>query len=129
MPLRGNKGRPAHAGGEKVSAFSNKLSAGQLERLAILAEELGEAQQVIGKIIRHGYDSGNPLEAYVANETLLEKELGHVKFAMGMLWREGDISEARTIEACDAKGNSIKRWLHHQSQPAAPTPEKERGKP
>ena len=39
----------------------NKLTAAQTERLAILSEELGEAQQAIGKIMRHGYDSCNPL--------------------------------------------------------------------
>lgn len=33
----------------------NDLSNAELERLALLLEELGEAQQVIGKILRHGY--------------------------------------------------------------------------
>jgi hypothetical protein len=98
-----------------MGEFSNQLTPAQVERLAILSEEMGEAQQVIGKILRHGYQSGNPLEAYIANETLLEKELGHVRFAMGMLWCAGDVSEARVIDACDKKGDSIKRWLHHAS--------------
>jgi hypothetical protein len=34
--------------------FSNELSDAEVERLAILAEEMGEAQQCIGKILRHG---------------------------------------------------------------------------
>ena len=39
---------------ERVRKMSfNKLSDAETERLAILAEEMGEAQQAIGKIIRH----------------------------------------------------------------------------
>lgn len=33
----------------------NQLTNAQAERLHILLEELGEAQQAIGKILRHGY--------------------------------------------------------------------------
>lgn len=40
-----------------MSKFSNKLNDAQSERLALLLEELGEAQQAIGKILRHGYQS------------------------------------------------------------------------
>lgn len=40
--------------------FSNNLSDAELERLAYLAEECGEVQQIIGKIIRHGYESYSP---------------------------------------------------------------------
>ena len=32
----------------------NRLSPAEYERLAILAEEMGEAQQALGKIMRHG---------------------------------------------------------------------------
>lgn len=43
-----------------MSDFTNNLTAAEQERLAILAEEMGEALQIIGKIIRHGYESYNP---------------------------------------------------------------------
>lgn len=35
----------------------NQLSPAEAERLALLSEELGEAQQAIGKILRHGQPS------------------------------------------------------------------------
>jgi hypothetical protein len=35
----------------------NGLAPAETERLALLLEELGEAQQAIGKILRHGYES------------------------------------------------------------------------
>lgn len=38
----------------------NKLTPAETERLAHLLEELGEAQQIIGKILRHGYDNYHP---------------------------------------------------------------------
>ena len=94
--------------------FDNKLTPAQLERLAILGEELGEAQQVIGKIIRHGYESGNPLIDYEANRSLLERECGHVYEAILMLCRDKDISESEVNRSQEQKKQNIKRWLHHQ---------------
>jgi hypothetical protein len=35
--------------------YFNSLTPAELERLSLLLEELGEAQQAIGKILRHGY--------------------------------------------------------------------------
>ncbi len=40
----------------------NGLTDAQAERLALLLEELGEAQQAIGKILRHGYESMSPFD-------------------------------------------------------------------
>lgn len=48
----------------KIKAIQhfNGLTPAEAERLALLSEELGEAQQAIGKILRHGYDSSNPVD-------------------------------------------------------------------
>lgn len=85
--------------------FSNNLSDAQLERLAILSEELGEAQQAIGKIIRHGYDSNNPdlpRPVYcgipTGNRQDLEKELGDVMYAIDALAATRDIN-GRAVSA------------------------------
>lgn len=53
----------------------NKLTPAETERLAILAEECGETIQVIGKILRHGYESFHPKDYATTNRTLLENEL------------------------------------------------------
>lgn len=82
--------------------FSNELTRAQLERLAILSEELGEAQQCIGKILRHGYDSHNPVvNTGMTNRRELERELGDIALA-GIEMRRKD------------KAINIQRWLHHQ---------------
>lgn len=65
----------------------NKLTPAEAERLAMLAEECGEVIQVVGKILRHGYDSYHPVNPRVSNRDLLAKELRDVNailMAMGL---------------------------------------------
>lgn len=93
----------------------NKLSDAQHERLAILSEELGEAQQAIGKILRHGYDSCNPYDpSGPDNRADLEKELGDVAFAVDLLIDNGDVSKYFIADRVLLKGEKIKPYLHHQ---------------
>ena len=72
----------------------NELTSAQAERLAILLEEMGEAQQAIGKILRHGYASQNPdvLDGPTNRESL-ERELGDVAAAMGLMFAANDLHE------------------------------------
>lgn len=58
-----------------TGAHFNKLTPAEAERLAMLAEECGEVIQVIGKILRHGYDSFHPADPSVTNRDLLGREL------------------------------------------------------
>lgn len=51
----------------------NRLTPAEAERLALLAEECGEAIQAIGKILRHGYESNHP-EFTETNRTQLPDE-------------------------------------------------------
>lgn len=93
-----------------MNAPFNKLSNAQAERLYILLEELGEAQQAIGKILRHGYESGwNGSN----NRIDLEKELGHVQYAIKRL-NAKDLNEIRVIDALFTKALGITPFLHHQ---------------
>ena len=93
----------------------NNLTPAQLERLAILSEECGEVQQMIGKIIRHGYDSHNPFDSKkTPNRSLLEKELGDVEFAVKQMIDSSDINRATIGGHSMIKAESIKPYLHHQ---------------
>lgn len=93
----------------------NNLSPEELERLACLAEEMGEALQVIGKIIRHGYDSCSPKDQLqTTNRTLLELELGDVRYWMIQMCNQGDLSKINIHANADAKGIRVKPYLHHQ---------------
>ena|ERR1700691_5988670 len=103
--------------------FSNGLTDSQLERLALLSEELGEAQQCIGKIIRHGYESFNPCGDEGSNRFMLIKELGDVTYAIEFLCTSGDLNHVLIQRRSSEKCEKVKKWLHHQSPlPSPPSP-------
>jgi hypothetical protein len=93
----------------------NQLTNAETERLAVLAEELGEVLQIVGKTLRHGYESRNPLEAdSLTNRRLLEKELGDVMHMVQRMYQSNDIVETTVIERSKYKASTIAKWLHHQ---------------
>lgn len=93
----------------------NQLTPAQAELLALLAEECGECIQAIGKILRHGYASTNPLLPGSANNAeALAKEMGDVRAAMIMLCEAGPVSKEQVHMHADVKLHNVKRWLHHQ---------------
>ena len=95
--------------------FSNKLSAAEAERLAILAEELGEATQAIGKILRHGYESYNPDDINsMSNRGQLQKELGDIFCAVDMMVSANDLNGKIVTHHREKKAEKIKPYLHHQ---------------
>lgn len=91
----------------------NKLTPAEHERLALLLEEMGEAQQVVGKILRHGYEVGHPNRS-TTNREDLEKELGDAWHAMQRLCEAGDVNFNAINDHADAKAESVERYLHHQ---------------
>jgi hypothetical protein len=94
----------------------NRLTPSEAERLALLLEELGEAQQIIGKILRHGYESYHPDDAKrTTNRSLLAQELGHVWAAIQMLVIPQDISGFILEISRGEKHTKVKRWMHHQA--------------
>ena len=103
------------AGTKRLAAHFNGLTPAEAERLALLLEEIGEAQQMIGKVLRHGYDSRHP-DGGPTNRRLLEKELGDVRHAMIRICAEGDLSKDNIHAAADQKAQSVALYLHHQPE-------------
>lgn len=100
----------------------NDLNPAKAERLAILLEELGEAQQAIGKILRHGYESYNPFKREAGtNRMQLEKELGDVLSSIRRLADADDVRMVSIEARAREKDESIKPYLHHQQQRIAET--------
>jgi NTP pyrophosphatase (non-canonical NTP hydrolase) len=94
----------------------NELTPAQAELLALLAEECGECIQAIGKILRHGYASANPLRpGSMNNADVLAKEMGDVRAAMIMLCNAGPVSKEQVHSNADTKLANVGRWLHHQA--------------
>ena len=96
----------------------NQLSPAEHERLALLMEECAEVIQIVGKIMRHGYESCHP-DGGPTNRQLLEKELGHVYAAMGMMKDSADIIMLPIREHAAEKRLKVRQYLHHQEAPDA----------
>ena len=97
--------------------FSNQLSDAETERLALLSEELGEAVQAIGKILRHGYTSVNPDKPEDGNNRdRLTVELGDVLASIKLLTAAGDIRQETLDVAIACKLHKVARYMHHQPQ-------------
>lgn len=93
----------------------NGLTEAEQERLAILVEECGEAIQAACKILRHGYESTNPLNlAAETNRAALERELGHVGHAVRRMEKEGDVNPLALCASAASKAKGILLYLHHQ---------------
>lgn len=102
------------------SAF-NRLSPSEAERLALLAEECAEVIQIVGKILRHGYESCNPDAVHTTtNRELLETEIGHVEAAVQMLAVSDDVRGIAISSADLEKRTNVRRYLHHQDMPNGP---------
>lgn len=100
---------------DRNPAFSNELSDAEAERLALLAEELGEAVQAIGKVLRHGYDSYHPdFPQGDNNRERLEKELGDVQAAITLMVIAGDLKSSRMESAISSKLDRVHQYLHCQ---------------
>lgn len=97
----------------RLLSHFNRLSPPEAERLALLAEECGEVIQVIGKILRHGYESRHP-NGGPTNRELLEKELGDVDAAIRMMFDADDIIPDHVDFWNHKKQAKVKQYLHHQ---------------
>ena len=89
----------------------NQLSPARAERLAILAEECGEVVQIVGKILRHGYQGKHP-DTGVTNTQALEEELGHLEYAISRLVLH-DVDPSEVRRHATNKMHTIHQWLHH----------------
>ena len=97
----------------------NQLTPAEAERLALLAEECGEVVQMVGKILRHGFDSYHPDRHDESNRVLLAREIAHVQVAADMLF-DADLSQAEFKVARDNKRERVRKYLHHN--PESPRP-------
>jgi len=94
----------------------SKVSPAELERLAMLAEEAGEIVQMVGKTLRHGYESFHPDNPGITNRGLLENEIADLHAVQLIMEEKGDI-ENLSPQASDAVGHAMEKkakYTHHQ---------------
>lgn len=95
--------------------FSN-LRPDEIERLGLLAEEAAEVIQVVGKILRHGWDSRKPSDPTgPTNRENLLTELIDFSTIVGLCEGCGDFNISSVIqERSFEKIEKLKRYTHHQ---------------
>ena len=90
----------------------------QLERLAILGEECGEVQQMVGKCIRFGIDTIKPSRG-TTNAHHLSVEIADVLLSIRIMELAGDIDMDIVEEALEAKIQRMSgRPLFQHPQPS-----------
>lgn len=92
----------------------NKLTPAETERLAMLAEECAEVIQVIGKILRHGYENHHPDSPLVNNKMLLANELTDVDAVVKAMKRE-ELKDFACQDFENTHWQKKLRYSHHQS--------------
>lgn len=115
--LRPQSEEPAPWIGQLADANFNGLTPNQTERLAILAEEMGEALQLIGKILRHGYESTSPVSTDLrTNREMLAHELTDVEAAITMIARDIPAIYRQPEHDIEINKAMLKKlmWSHHQ---------------
>ncbi len=96
----------------------NKLTDAEAERLAMLAEEAGEIVQLVGKILRHGYDSYHPDDPEMTtNKRLLCGEIEDFYAVCYGMRAAGDTPKhVPTPIAVDTKWQRKLKYSHHQGE-------------
>jgi hypothetical protein len=98
----------------------NELTPAEIERLALLAEECAETIQIIGKIIRHGYQSTHPKDRDGPNNrAMLQFELGDIDAAISLMTEAGDVFKSEITDSTARKLAKIHQYLHEQPVPNA----------
>ena len=100
---------------EEVKPY-NQLNPSQVERLAYLVGELGEAVQAVANVLRHGYESKDPdCSSGATNRELLESELGDIENGIRLLYENGEL-DPKVVEARALyKRESCMQYMHHQA--------------
>lgn len=107
-----------------MNTLYSRLSPAELERIAILQEEMSEVSQALCKIQRHGYvTTDHSTNQLYDNRFDLAKELGHLLNALELMVQNHDIDAKVVQQAWNEKKLSINAYLHHNHIPTPGDPD------
>ncbi|MGR3521928.1 MAG: hypothetical protein ACU0FT_04160 [Paracoccus sp. (in: a-proteobacteria)] len=92
----------------------NGLTPAQSERLAMLAEEAAEVIQIVGKILRHGYESHHPDDPDTSNRQLLANEIADLSAVIDLM--SDDWQQVEPVDLDEIILRKL-RFTHHQLPP------------
>lgn len=99
---------------ELEAAELPKLTAAEVERLAMLAEACGDVAKAIGKVLRHGWESQSPYGSKT-NRVALEREIGDLRAVVGMMLDVRDLRLGDVRHWQRRKRENAAKWTHHQA--------------
>lgn len=92
------------------------LTCSQRELLYLLTETCSDAIQATQKVLRHGYESVNPLIPNShTNREFLEKELGKVDIAIKLLSKTSEVDLRNISDHSLNRETYIRQWLHYNN--------------
>jgi hypothetical protein len=102
------------------------LTRSQIERLALLSEALGQAQEVVGRVLRLGYNlHGGMLPAtegsfagptFPIGRVSLQDALGSVLHAIDRMTFSGDVSHQAIAVQSEWRARHVEANLSHQGK-------------
>ena len=97
-----------------MTKHDNKLASAELERLALLAAEMGETLRLVGKTLLYGYQYEPSSESESTSRALLAHHLGNVLYVIDLLCNSNDIDCADVREQSQRYARTIGTFLNHQ---------------
>lgn len=88
------------------------LAPHELEALACLAEECGEAVAIIGKALRHGLDSTHP-NGGPDNREEIGREVGNIMAMAQICMKLGVLNRIEFLNGERHKWVNVGQYLHH----------------
>jgi hypothetical protein len=89
------------------------LTPGEIERLAILAEECGEIAQAVGKVLRFGWERRSPYGGR-QNRGALEREIGSLRAIVNLMLDVDDLRLTEVQAWQRAKRAGLAKWTLYQ---------------
>lgn len=97
-----------------MNDFNNQLNLDQIERIALLMEEMGELQQSLGKVLRHGYHSCDPTNPeHLGNSADVAREAAQVRWCIDFMLDNNDFPFSIYQEEKTKRTKTVGEYLHH----------------
>lgn len=89
------------------------FQADELERLAMLAEQLGRTAEAVGRVTRHGWDRAHD-SIPRTNRTMLEREIGKLQAVVDFMVQRGDLEKQQMRHWREVEDRAIPKFSRYQ---------------
>lgn len=98
---------------ERLTKLNEELSE-SIERMGLLIQAMGKANQAICKTLIHGYNASFEGINYNNREDIM-RELGDFEAILDLMIKNGDLNREVIEKYRDIKSSKLSRYLKHQN--------------